>query len=179
MSKPDEPHHRPAANKLPAAQAKKKARTHDEGEVVVQNRNKDRDSSGSDNEGAGEDVDLQPVTVVEDPNILRLGIMADSELTLGFLLAGIGYHREKFRSYLMVDIDTPQDELENFFLSLYRKTNMGIVMIDHNTTKRLKNVIARCNQILPIILSVPTKATLLEYLEKKDKKRRLRQRDAY
>lgn len=122
------------------------------------------------------------------------------ELTLGFLLAGVGYHREKFRSYLMVDSgwysvtlllwlvettplaypsDTPQDELENFFNSLYRKTNMGMVMIDHNTAKRLKNVIARSNQMLPILLIVPTKNTLLEYLEKKDKKRRLRQRDAY
>lgn len=118
---------------------------------------------------------------------------------MGFLLAGIGYHREKFRSYLMVDSgwysvtllllletipleytsDTPQDELENFFNSLYRKSNMGMVMIDHNTAKRLKNVISRYHQMLPILLIVPTKNTLLEYLDKKDKKRRLRQRDAY
>ncbi|EDV34588.1 uncharacterized protein Dana_GF20878 [Drosophila ananassae] len=177
MSKPNQPDQHTLANKQ--VHAKKKPRAHDEGEVAIRERGKDRDSSGSDNEGAADDVDLQPVSVVDDPSILRIGIMADSELTLGFLLAGIGYHREKFRSYLMVDSDTPQDELENFFNSLYRKSNMGMVMIDHNTAKRLKNVISRYHQMLPILLIVPTKNTLLEYLDKKDKKRRLRQRDAY
>lgn len=76
MSKPNQPDQHTLANKQ--VHAKKKPRAHDEGEVAIRERGKDRDSSGSDNEGAADDVDLQPVSVVDDPSILRIGIMADS-----------------------------------------------------------------------------------------------------
>lgn len=88
MSKPNQPDQQSAANKQ--AHAKKKPRAHDEGEVAIRERGKERDSSGSDNEGAAEDVDLQPVSVVDDPNILRIGIMADS-VSSSFLLMIISF----------------------------------------------------------------------------------------
>ncbi|KAH8293344.1 hypothetical protein KR018_007675 [Drosophila ironensis] len=171
------------------ADARKKPR-HEEHDEMRRKRDSSDSETGS--------VQDEGYTVgAEDPNILRIGIIADAvsashnivgieqifaflqEVTLGFLLAGVGYHRDKFRNYLMVDNDTTQDELENFFSSLYRRTNMGIIMIDFNSAKRLKSSIGKCKQMLPVLVTVPTKATLMEYLEKKEKKRRLRQRDAY
>ncbi|KAH8394321.1 hypothetical protein KR009_006653, partial [Drosophila setifemur] len=141
-------------------------------------RHKDS-GSGTDNDSIFSESDVHPVDHGDDPNTLRFGIMADAEVTLGFLLAGIGYHREKFRNYMMVDSDTPQEELVHFFNALYRRPNIGIIIIDHETSHRLRNIIQKCNQVLPILLTVPAKASLLSYLEKKDRKRRLRQRDAY
>ncbi|XP_037724632.1 V-type proton ATPase subunit F [Drosophila subpulchrella] len=135
------------------------------------------DKSGSDSDMS--DVDMQAYTFVDDPNVLRIAIMADPEVTLGFLLAGIGYQKDRFRNYMMVESETLQEDLEQFFLSIYRRSNIGIIILDYNTAKRLRALIQRCHQLLPVLVTVPNKSSLTTYLDKKDRNRRLRQRDAY
>ncbi|XP_016966542.1 uncharacterized protein LOC108035397 [Drosophila biarmipes] len=137
----------------------------------------ENDKSGSDSDLS--EGDMQMYTFVDDPNVLRIAIMADAEVTLGFLLAGVGYQKDRFRNYMMVESETAQEDLEQFFLAVYRRTNIGIIILDYNTTKRLRSQIQRCHQLLPVLVTVPNKSSLTTYLDKKDRNRRLRQRDAY
>ncbi|XP_039500476.1 uncharacterized protein LOC120457192 isoform X1 [Drosophila santomea] len=125
------------------------------------------------------DTDFTLVKFIDDPNILRIAVMASPEVTLGFLLAGVGYQKDRFRNYMMVESETPQEDVEQFFLTVYRRSNIGIVILDYDTVKRLRNVMQRCNQLLPVLVTVPNKSSLTTYLDKKERNRRLRQRDAY
>ncbi|EDV47249.1 V-type proton ATPase subunit F [Drosophila erecta] len=125
------------------------------------------------------DSEFQMVQFIDDPNILRVAIMASPEVTLGFLLAGVGYQKDRFRNYMMVESETPQEAVERFFLMVYRRSNIGIVILDYDTVKRLRNVMQRCHQLLPVLVTVPNKSSLTTYLDKKERNRRLRQRDAY
>nr|XP_016924201.1 V-type proton ATPase subunit F [Drosophila suzukii] len=148
----------------------------------VQKKGVDRMSEEGDKSGSESDLsdsDMQAYTFVDDPNVLRIAIMADPEVTLGFLLAGIGYQKDRFRNYMMVEIETAQEDLEQFFQSIYRRSNIGIIILDYNTAKRLRSLVQRCHQLLPVLVTVPNKLSLTTYLDKKDRNRRLRQRDAY
>ncbi|XP_043660230.1 uncharacterized protein LOC122624635 isoform X2 [Drosophila teissieri] len=80
---------------------------------------------------------------------------------------------------MMVESETQQEDVEQFFLTVYRRSNIGIVIIDYDTVKRLRNVMQRCHQLLPVLVTVPNKSSLTTYLDKKERNRRLRQRDAY
>ncbi|XP_020814422.1 uncharacterized protein LOC110188857 [Drosophila serrata] len=124
-------------------------------------------------------VSLRELIAVEDPNLLRIAVIAEAEVTLGFLLAGIGYHSEKFRNYMIVDSETTQEELEKFFHTVYYKSNMGLILIDFDTAKRLRTVMANRTHLLPVIMTVPNKDSLTVYLDNKDRSRRLRQRESY
>ncbi|XP_017133404.1 V-type proton ATPase subunit F [Drosophila elegans] len=135
--------------------------------------------AGSDSDSNGSYFELQRNTVLDDPNILRIAIMADPEVTLGFLLAGVGYQKDRFRNYMMVESETLQEDVEQFFLTVYRKPHIGIIILDYDTNLRLRTVLQRCNQMLPVLITVPNKSSLTTYLDKKDRNRRLRQRDAY
>ncbi|KAH8356497.1 hypothetical protein KR084_000117 [Drosophila pseudotakahashii] len=134
--------------------------------------------SGSESDLSDSEMQIY-IKSAEDPNVLRIAVMADPEVTLGFLLAGIGYQRDRFRNYMMVESETPQEDLENFFLTVYRRSNIGIVILDYDTAKRLRNLMQRCHQLLPVLVTVPNKSSLTTYLDKKERNRRLRQRDAY
>ncbi|XP_068159620.1 V-type proton ATPase subunit F isoform X2 [Drosophila tropicalis] len=139
------------------------------------NNSTDSDGNSSDSSYYSNEVQVD----VEDPNIIRVGIIADSEVVLGFLLAGIGYRREKFRNYLMVENDMPLEDIENFFHVLYSRHNIGVILLDYFTARRLHHLLENCNQMLPVIVIIPTKTSLLPYLEEKDRLRRQQQREAY
>ncbi|KAL7724873.1 hypothetical protein ACLKA6_012020 [Drosophila palustris] len=115
----------------------------------------------------------------EDSSIIRIGVIADKEVTLGLLLVGIGYHRQKFRNYLMVERDTTMSEIEDFFHTLYKRPNIGIILLDYPTAKRLTQVLDKCKKLLPVVVILPTKASIIPYMEEKDRLRRQRQRDVY
>ncbi|XP_017065129.1 uncharacterized protein LOC108103895 [Drosophila eugracilis] len=151
------------------------------GSSVAEKQEKQEIDGGerSDTESVLSDVEPHHVHIVEDPNVLRIAVMASPEVTLGFLLAGVGYQRERFRNYMMVESDTPQEELERFFLLVYKKATIGIIILDYDAAKKLRNVMQRCQQLLPILVTVPSKSSLTTYLDKKERNRRLRQRDAY
>ncbi|EDV91754.1 V-type proton ATPase subunit F [Drosophila grimshawi] len=135
--------------------------------------------SESKEEGSDEDFDVLVAVEVEDPTVMRIGVIADTEVTLGLFLAGIGYHRENFRNYLMVEPSTTLGELETFFLIMYKGGNIGIILLDYPTSKRLAHVLDKCKNILPIIIILPTKTTIMPYMEEKDRQRRQRMREAY
>ncbi|KAH8388039.1 hypothetical protein KR093_011278 [Drosophila rubida] len=115
----------------------------------------------------------------EEPNVIRIGVIADTEVTLGLLLVGIGYHHQKFRNYLMVEYDTTLSEIEEFFHKLYKRPNIGIILLDYPTAKRLSPVLDRCKKLLPVVVILPTKASIVPYMEEKERLRRQRQREAY
>lgn len=56
---------------------------------------------------------------------------------------------------------------------------MGIIIVDYDIAKRLRALLASCSQTLPIVITIPNKDSLTNYLDSKERKRRLRQRDAY
>ncbi|XP_022217143.2 uncharacterized protein LOC111070717 [Drosophila obscura] len=119
----------------------------------------------------GSALDLGKIPVIlEDPSIFTIGIIADTEVTLGFLLAGIGFRRDNLNNYLMVHDDTSQEEIENFFEHLYKMHNLGIIILDFQTNKRLKLVLEKCKNMLPVVVVVPNKASLVPYQEWKGRK---------
>ncbi|XP_017871472.1 PREDICTED: V-type proton ATPase subunit F [Drosophila arizonae] len=113
----------------------------------------------------------------EDHNMIRFGVIADEEITIGLLLTGVGYCRDNFRNYLIVDRDTKLDEVENFFYALYRRPCIGLILIDYLTAKRLHHVLDKCKKVLPVIVILPTKGCIISYMEEKERQRRQRQRD--
>ncbi|SPP89398.1 uncharacterized protein LOC117591029 [Drosophila guanche] len=121
-------------------------------------------------DGSAFDLGKPPARPIDDPSVLTIGIMADTEVTLGFLLAGIGFHRDNNCNYLMTDDDMPLEELETFFEQLYRMHNLGILILDFPTHKRLKSMLDKCKNMLPVIVVVPSKATLVPYQEWKGRK---------
>ncbi|KAI8034497.1 hypothetical protein M5D96_012771 [Drosophila gunungcola] len=123
--------------------------------------------AGSDSDSNASYFELQRNTMPDDPNILRIAIMADPEVTLGFLLAGVGYQKDRFRNYMMVESETLQEDVEQFFLTVYRKPHIGIIILDYDTNLRLRTVLQRCHQMLPILITVPNKSSLTTYLDKR------------
>ncbi|BFG02206.1 uncharacterized protein DMAD_01777 [Drosophila madeirensis] len=121
-------------------------------------------------DGSAFDLGKPPAHPLDDPSVLTIGIMADTEVTLGFLLAGIGFHRDNHYNFLMTDDDMPLEEIETFFEQLYRVHNLGIIILDFPTHKRLKSVLDKCKNMLPVIVVVPSKATLVPYQEWKGRK---------
>ncbi|XP_062140819.1 LOW QUALITY PROTEIN: V-type proton ATPase subunit F [Drosophila sulfurigaster albostrigata] len=115
----------------------------------------------------------------EETNVIRIGVIADTEVALGLLLVGIGYHHQKFRNYLMVENDTSLAEIEEFFHKLYKRPNIGIILLDYPTAKRLSPVLEKCKKLLPVVVILPTKASIVSYMEEKERLRRQRQREAY
>ncbi|XP_023162067.1 probable V-type proton ATPase subunit F [Drosophila hydei] len=132
----------------------------------------------SDQEDSDEDEEAIP-DEQEDHNLIRIGVIADTEVTIGLLLAGVGYTRENFCSYLMVDTGTTLEEVESFFHVLYRRPNIGLILIDYPTAKRMHHILDKCKKVLPVIVIVPSKGSIGPYMEEKDRHRRQRQRDAY
>lgn len=76
-------------------------------------------------------------------------------------------------------LDTPLTEIEAFFLKLYRRPNIGVILIDYNTSKRLVHVLEKCKKVLPVVIVVPTKSSIVPYMEEKTKLRRQQLREAY
>ncbi|XP_030370648.1 V-type proton ATPase subunit F [Scaptodrosophila lebanonensis] len=131
------------------------------------------ESSISEQEEEGQEVEH------EDPNDIKIGIIADNEVTLGFLLTGIGFHKKHFRNYMMVDRTTDFKVIEDFFLTLYARHNMGIILLDYDIAKRLHSELDKCKRHLPIVIVIPTKNSLAPYMTEKERTRRQRNREAY
>ncbi|EDX17779.1 GD15910 [Drosophila simulans] len=85
--------------------------------------------SASDSDAS--DTEWQLVQFVDDPNVLRVAIIA-------------------------CPVETPQEDVEQFFLTVFRRSNIGIVIIDYDMARRLSTMMQRCQQLLPVLSRCPT-----------------------
>lgn len=91
----------------------------------------------------------------------------------------VNFDRLSIFAFLYSFLGTTLDELEEFFQALYKRPNIGIILLDYPSAKRLNHVLDKCKKMLPIVVILPTKASIIPYMEEKDRQRRQRQRDAY
>lgn len=76
-------------------------------------------------------------------------------------------------------VATPIEEIEEFFRQLYKRPNIGVILIDYVVAKRIHHVLEKCKELLPVVVVVPTKASIVPYMEEKEKLHRQNVRDAY
>ncbi|XP_037927888.1 V-type proton ATPase subunit F isoform X2 [Teleopsis dalmanni] len=100
-----------------------------------------------------------------DESRFLIGLVAEEEITLGFLLAGIGecpYRIVSPKNYLGVKKDTPAAEIEHFFIDLYNRKHIGIILISREIMDRL--ALPELKKPLPVILEFPSRKALLDMI---------------
>ncbi|XP_053963739.1 V-type proton ATPase subunit F-like [Anastrepha ludens] len=107
-------------------------------------------------------------SITTDSRML-IGIMADLETTIGFLLAGIGEVSgpELDKNFMVVKEDTPVPDMEHFFSYLCNRKNLGVIFLGSCIIPHLAQVIPHVVKTIPIILEIPTKDTIVHEVERK------------
>uniref|UniRef100_A0A0K8VT66 V-type proton ATPase subunit F n=1 Tax=Bactrocera latifrons TaxID=174628 RepID=A0A0K8VT66_BACLA len=101
---------------------------------------------------------------------ILIGVIADLETTIGFLLAGVGEtsgSRQSDKNFMIVTEETPAHEVDSFFIYLCGRRNIGVIFVATEVRKVLTQVISRVTKTIPIILEIPTKHTIVQSLESK------------
>ncbi|XP_011188198.1 V-type proton ATPase subunit F-like isoform X1 [Zeugodacus cucurbitae] len=111
---------------------------------------------------------------------MLIGVVADLETTIGFLLAGVGEtngSQQLDKNFMIVTEETSPHDVEHFFTYLCGRRNIGVIFVASDVIKILTQVISRVTKTIPIILEIPTKNTIVQSLETKhqaSKKQKLR-----
>ena len=95
--------------------------------------------------------------IVRNENNMLLGIIGDEETVTGFLLAGIGERNENSRNFLKVNTTTTNEQIEEFFNSLVKRKDIGIVLISQDVADRIRETLDTYNEIIPTVLEIPSK----------------------
>ena len=90
-------------------------------------------------------------------NNMLLGIIGDEETVTGFLLAGIGERNENSTNFLKVNSETKNEQIEEFFDSLIKRKDIGIVLISQDVADRIRDTLDAYNEIIPTVLEIPSK----------------------
>ncbi|XP_037819643.1 V-type proton ATPase subunit F 1-like [Lucilia sericata] len=116
---------------------------------------------------------LNHLSSMDDDMRMLIGIIADEETTIGFLLAGVGESfgvLKKNRSFLMVTEGTYVNDVQNFFISLYNRANIGVILVASDLWKHILPVLDILKRKpLPIILEIETKSSMTKTLKLKEK----------
>ncbi|XP_046805803.1 V-type proton ATPase subunit F isoform X1 [Lucilia cuprina] len=111
---------------------------------------------------------LKDVSSIDEDMRMLIGIIADEETTTGFLLAGVGESFDvikRNRSFLMVTEGTYVNEVQNFFISIYSRANIGVILVASDLWKHILPVLEiQKRKPLPIILEIETKSSLIKTL---------------
>ncbi|XP_036336098.1 probable V-type proton ATPase subunit F [Rhagoletis pomonella] len=101
---------------------------------------------------------------------MLIGIVADLETVIGFLLAGIGEasgSHQLEKNFMVVTHYTPIEDIEIFFASLCTRKNIGVIFVASDLKMILIQAISRAAKTMPIILEIPTKNTIVKSIELK------------
>ena len=90
-------------------------------------------------------------------NNMLLGIIGDEETVTGFLLAGIGERNENSTNFLKVNSQTTNEQIEEFFETLIKRKDIGIVLISQDVADRIRDTLDAYNEIIPTVLEIPSK----------------------
>ena len=90
-------------------------------------------------------------------NNMLLGIIGDEETVTGFLLAGIGERNENSTNFLKVNSQTTNEQIEEFFETLIKRKEIGIVLISQDVADRIRDTLDAYNEIIPTVLEIPSK----------------------
>ena len=95
--------------------------------------------------------------ITRNENNLLLGIIGDEETVTGFLLAGIGERSETSTNFLKVNSSTKNEQIDEFFNSLVKRKDIGIVLISQDCGDRIRDTLDAYNEIIPTVLEIPSK----------------------
>ena len=89
---------------------------------------------------------------------LAFGVIGDEPTVTGFLLSGIGErHAKHGTNFLIVDKDTARPEIEKKFQQLCNRDDIGIILINQNVAKDIRDLITAHVEVIPTILEIPSK----------------------
>ena len=89
---------------------------------------------------------------------LAFGVIGDEPTVTGFLLSGIGERHPKLgTNFLTVDKDTPKSEIESKFKTLIDRDDIGIILINQNIAKDIRELITAHEKVIPTIMEIPSK----------------------
>lgn len=101
-----------------------------------------------------------------------VGIIGDEDTVTGFLLAGIGDNRVSTGdsdgavrgvpspappNYVVVSPTTPLADIEEAFVSLCTRTDVGIIIICQHIANDIRHLIQEQTAVIPCILEIPSK----------------------
>jgi len=91
----------------------------------------------------------------KDSNML-VSIIGDEETVTGFLLAGVGERTEQSRNFYIFNKEDKK-EAEDAFKSLIGRKDIAIVLISQHIAEWIREDIEDYDQLMPIVLEIPSK----------------------
>eukprot|EP01124_Arcella_intermedia_P034248 TRINITY_DN8461_c0_g1_i1.p1 TRINITY_DN8461_c0_g1~~TRINITY_DN8461_c0_g1_i1.p1 ORF type:complete len:126 (+),score=31.86 TRINITY_DN8461_c0_g1_i1:54-431(+) len=86
-----------------------------------------------------------------------IGIIGDEDTVTGFLLAGIGdVNRQRGENFLVVERETKQATIEEFFKKLTARPDISVVLITQEIANTIRQTLDEYEQLLPTILEIPS-----------------------
>ncbi len=85
-----------------------------------------------------------------------MSIIGDEETVTGFLLAGIGERNDQSKNFFVISKEEKQ-EIEEIFISLKNRKDMGIILISQHIAEMIRETIDAYEDVIPTILEIPSK----------------------
>merc|ERR1711988_140502 len=93
-----------------------------------------------------------------DEELKLIGMIADEDTLVGFLLCSIGDVGDgRGQNFLCVDGNTPVAQIEAKFDQLTKREDVAMIMINQWIAEKIEHVVKGYNQIIPTIIVIPSK----------------------
>jgi V-type H+-transporting ATPase subunit F len=86
-----------------------------------------------------------------------IGIIGDEDTVTGFLLAGVGHRTAEGSNFLIVKQDTQLQQVEEAFMKLSQRNDVGIILINQHIANDIRHVLKDYTQTIPTVLEIPSK----------------------
>ena len=95
---------------------------------------------------------------IEAGNEKLIAVIGDEDTVTGMLLAGIGDKSEKNGcNYFVVDKDTKVKEIEDAFLGLSKRNDIGIIIINQTIADLIRHILNNYTKAIPTVIEIPSK----------------------
>ncbi|KAK8818086.1 V-type proton ATPase subunit F [Blastocystis sp. ATCC 50177/Nand II] len=95
---------------------------------------------------------------VEVNNEKLIAVIGDEDTVTGMLLAGIGEHSaKKGANYFVVDKDTKVKEVEDAFVRLSKRDDIGIIIINQCIADMIRHILNNYDSAIPTVIEIPSK----------------------
>ena len=86
-----------------------------------------------------------------------IGVIGDEDTVTGFVLAGVGHRTVTGQNFLVVKADTEVEEIEEAFINLTTRNDIGILLINQHVANDIRHLLRDYTKTIPTILEIPSK----------------------
>uniref|UniRef100_A0A1B6MHC8 V-type proton ATPase subunit F n=1 Tax=Graphocephala atropunctata TaxID=36148 RepID=A0A1B6MHC8_9HEMI len=86
-----------------------------------------------------------------------IGVIADEDTCVGFLLGGVGEIKDKKPNFFVVNRDTKVSEIEDALRRFTKRGDIEIIFITSKVAELIRPALNAYKQLLPVILEIPSK----------------------